>query len=173
MTKKGSTENEPSLTDKKKKKNAVYTRAEKHIPFMREQLVTLVQTAICVLLVVTALILRALGGSFYARIATWYFDRVNDSLFVTSEKPDIPFEEETTVSEISRITFSDKDADIVSEADESSSGEEGRPEAGDTSRAENAEISGSSVETEPAELTVLSFIPDLSAGYDGAEGEHA
>lgn len=73
--------------------------------FVKSQLLILLQAGLCVTVLAFALTLKAIGGSFYAQAATWYFDRYNDSVFTGTGSPAKIIKEETEITETSRASF--------------------------------------------------------------------
>ncbi len=72
--------------------------------FVKSQLLVLIQTGLCILVLAFGLTLKAIGGSLYAQIATWYFDSYNNSVFTgTASPPDI-IKDETVITETSRAS---------------------------------------------------------------------
>lgn len=71
---------------------------------LRSQLLFLLQGGICLLTVLFALIAKAVGGTFYARIATWYFDTVNDTVWTGTFDPAPLFQNDTDITETSLLT---------------------------------------------------------------------
>ena len=73
--------------------------------FVRSQLLILIQSVLCVIILAVMLILKAVGGSIYAQTATWYFDRYNDSVFTGTACVLPVIKEETVITETSRTSF--------------------------------------------------------------------
>ena len=76
---------------------------QKAVSFARGQLLTLTRTAICLLTLGFAFTARAIGGSFYANVASAYFDSFNASLF-TGEENSGSFTDEASITETSRTS---------------------------------------------------------------------
>lgn len=73
--------------------------------FFREQLLLWVQLGVCVLAVAAFMIMKAIGGSWYAAAATWYFDQYNDSVMTTEQEKALFFRDEISVTESSCLTY--------------------------------------------------------------------
>ena len=72
--------------------------------FLRSQLLTVIQILLCVLVLGFALITKAIGGTFYATIATWYFEHYNNSVFTGTADPITFFQENIHLPETSRLS---------------------------------------------------------------------
>ena len=72
--------------------------------FLRSQLLTVTQILLCVLVLGFALITKAIGGTFYATIATWYFEHYNNSVFTGTADPITFFQENIHLTETSRLS---------------------------------------------------------------------
>ncbi len=78
--------------------------------FVREKLLLWVQLGLCAAVIITALILKGVGGTLYASVATWYYDNYHDSVFPTSESAPPLFGDETSLTEVSRKSFEEAEA---------------------------------------------------------------
>lgn len=76
--------------------------------FLRSQLMTVTQVSLCVLIIVFAVIVKSIGGSFYATAATWYFDCVNNSIFTGTAAPSQEVTDGTTITETSLTTADER-----------------------------------------------------------------
>lgn len=72
--------------------------------FLRSHLLTVTQIVLCLLVLGFALVVKGIGGTFYATVATWYFEHYNNSVFTgTGDLPSL-FHEETQITETSHLT---------------------------------------------------------------------
>ncbi len=71
---------------------------------IRSQILLLVQSVLCLLVIGAALIIKMIGGQFYADVAGAYFDEYHNSVFTGSSEPSVLFQEDTVISEISKTT---------------------------------------------------------------------
>lgn len=78
--------------------------ARKKPSFLRSQLMLLTQAAVCVLVLGFAFVTKAIGGTFYAEIASWYFDHYNNSVFTGTAQPDTFLHEDVQITETSRLS---------------------------------------------------------------------
>ena len=74
------------------------------------QLLTVIQLVICIIAIAAALIIKTIGGTFYADTATKFFELYNASIYTGSYDPTSIFTDETEISETSI-----KSADEISE----------------------------------------------------------
>lgn len=77
---------------------------EKAKSFLRSQLLVLIQTGLCILVLIFGVTLKAVGGSFYAQTATWYFDRYNNSVFTGTASLSGIMKEEAVITETSHAS---------------------------------------------------------------------
>ena len=81
----------------------------------RGLLLTIVQLSVCLLMIVSALLVRLMGGEVYAWTATWFFDNYNSSVFTDAKLPLLPYRDEVSFQEESTIngSISGKSSDDV------------------------------------------------------------
>ncbi len=72
--------------------------------FLRSHLLTVTQITLCLLVLGFALISKSIGGTFFASVATWYFEHYNNSVFTGTGEWTSFFHEETQVSETSHLS---------------------------------------------------------------------
>ncbi len=65
------------------------------------QLLTVIQLIICIIAIVAALIIKTIGGKFYADTATKFFDLYNASIYTGSFNPASVFTDEAEITETS------------------------------------------------------------------------
>ena len=70
--------------------------------FIRSQLLTFIQLAICLIAVIAALVIKAVGGDIHAAVGTWFFENLNNSIFTDTADSSVNFTENTSLTETSR-----------------------------------------------------------------------
>ncbi len=71
---------------------------------IKSQLLTVIQTAICVIAVIAAVVIKAIGGDIYANVASWYFDTLGNSVFTDGKELFSPPKDNTQVKETSNLS---------------------------------------------------------------------
>ena len=69
--------------------------------FLRTQLPLMVQVAVCLIITASALVLKGIGGIWYAAAAEWFFDNYSNSIFAGSAESPFTFLDPTVITETS------------------------------------------------------------------------
>lgn len=85
---------------------------------VRNQLLPIIQTSVCVLVIIAAVILKAIGGDIYANVASWYFDYLGNSVFTDGKELFFPPKDNTQVTEISNLSPETENSHIDESIDE-------------------------------------------------------
>ena len=70
--------------------------------FIRSQLLTVIQLVICLIAVIAALVIKAVGGDIHAAVGTWFFENLNNSIFTDTADSSVHFTDNTSITETSR-----------------------------------------------------------------------
>lgn len=70
--------------------------------FMRSQLLIIIQLAICFIVIISAFVMKAIGGDIHAAVGTWFFDNYNNSIFTDTAVSPLKFNDNTSLTETSR-----------------------------------------------------------------------
>ncbi|MDD6489040.1 MAG: hypothetical protein PUG48_04405 [Clostridia bacterium] len=63
------------------------------------QLLIIIQLIICTLLLISAFVIRTIGGSLYAQVGTWFYDNYNNSVFTDTKNNVLSFIDSTKTTE--------------------------------------------------------------------------
>ena len=70
--------------------------------FIRSQLLILIQLTICFIIMISAFVIKTLGGDIHAAVGTWFFDNYTNSIFTNTADSSIQFTDNTSLTETSR-----------------------------------------------------------------------
>jgi len=70
--------------------------------FIRSQLLIVIQLAICFIVIISAFVIKALGGDIHAAVGTWFFDNYTNSVFTNTADSPLSFTDNTSLTETSR-----------------------------------------------------------------------
>ena len=70
--------------------------------FIRSQLLTFIQLAICLTAIIGALVIKVIGGDIHAAVGTWFFENLNNSIFTNTADSSVNFTDNTSLTETSR-----------------------------------------------------------------------
>lgn len=82
---------------------------------IKNQLLVIVQTMLCVLVILAALVLKAVGGNIYSDISSLYKDTLNNSVFTDGKEDFIPPKDNTELKETSNISPPDDNQEAIIE----------------------------------------------------------
>lgn len=63
------------------------------------QLLIIIQLIICTLLLISAFVIKTIGGSLYAQVGTWFYDHYNNSVFTNTKNNILSFTDKTKTTE--------------------------------------------------------------------------
>lgn len=63
------------------------------------QLLIIIQLIICTLLLISAFVIKTIGGSLYAQVGTWFYDNYNNSVFTDTKNNILSFADKTKTTE--------------------------------------------------------------------------
>ncbi len=69
--------------------------------FVRTQLLTIIRLILCVLVILSAYVVKTIGGELYAAVGTWFFDNYNNSIMTGMADAPLSFIDPITVTETS------------------------------------------------------------------------
>lgn len=85
-------------------------------PDIKSQLLIIIQTSLCLVVIIAAVVLKSIGGQFYANAASWYFDTINNSVFTEGIAIFNPPADKSEIKETSNISpTTDNTADLDGE----------------------------------------------------------
>ena len=85
-------------------------------PDIKSQLLIIIQTSLCLVVIIAAVVLKSIGGQFYANAASWYFDTINNSVFTEGIAIFNPPADKSEIKETSNISpTTDNAADLDGE----------------------------------------------------------
>lgn len=77
-----------------------YRKPKKNKKFaVSNQLLIIIQLIICTLLLISAFVIRTIGGSLYAQVGTWFYDNYNNSVFTDTKNNVLSFIDKTKTTE--------------------------------------------------------------------------
>ena len=62
-----------------------------------------IQIIISVIVIISAFVIKTVGGDIHAFVGTWFFENYNNSIFTGTAVSPLDFTEETVITETSRI----------------------------------------------------------------------
>lgn len=63
------------------------------------QILIIIQLILCILVLVCAIVIKSIGGSLYATVATWFYDNYNNSIFTDTKDNILSFIDKTKTTE--------------------------------------------------------------------------
>ena len=70
---------------------------------IKKPILIIIQIIISVIIIISAFVIKTIGGDIHAFVGTWFFDNYNNSIFTDTAKSPLDFIEETVITEASRI----------------------------------------------------------------------
>lgn len=81
------------------------------------QLLIIIQLIICTLLLISAFVIKTIGGSLYAQVGTWFYDNYNNSVFTDTKNNVFSFTDKTKTTEnkdvIPQTDNSTENSDVI------------------------------------------------------------
>lgn len=81
------------------------------------QLLIIIQLIICTLLLISAFVIKTIGGSLYAQVGTWFYDNYNNSVFTDTKNNILSFADKTKTTEnkdvIPQTDNSTENSDVI------------------------------------------------------------
>ena len=74
----------------------------KKISFFRSQLLIIIQLAISLIIIISAFVIKAIGGDIHAAVGTWFFQNYSNSIFTDTANSPLQFTDSTSLTETSR-----------------------------------------------------------------------
>ena len=83
------------------------------------QLLVIIQLIICTLLLISAFVIKTIGGSIYAQVGTWFYDNYNNSVFTDTKDNILSFTDKTKTTEnkdiIPQTDNSTENSDVINQ----------------------------------------------------------
>ena len=70
---------------------------------IKKPILIIIQIIISVIIIISAFVIKTIGGDIHAFIGTWFFENYNNSIFTDTSQSPLDFIEETIITETSRI----------------------------------------------------------------------
>ena len=76
----------------------------KKTSFIHSQLLIIIQLAISLIIIISAFVIKAIGGDIHAAVGTWFFQNYSNSIFTDTANSPLPFTDSTSLTETSRFS---------------------------------------------------------------------
>ena len=70
---------------------------------IKKPILIIIQIIISVIIIISAFVIKTVGGDIHAFVGTWFFENYNNSIFTDTAVSPLDFTEETIITETSRI----------------------------------------------------------------------
>ena len=74
----------------------------KKTSFIRSQLLIIIQLAVSIIIIISAFVVKAIGGNIHSIVGTWFFENYSNSIFTDTANSPMQFTDSTSLTETSR-----------------------------------------------------------------------
>ena len=76
----------------------------KKTSFIRSQLLIIIQLAVSIIIIISAFVVKAIGGNIHSIVGTWFFENYSNSVFTDTANSTLQFSDSTSLTETSRFS---------------------------------------------------------------------